>query len=192
MKRLVTCFALSLVFLSGCSHRDGADSAPIQLGSSEKDPGSLLSSIEDSTIETQAGVDIAKADPALANEARVVIVSYNGIVLLTGQVPHADLKPIAVKAANGVEKVQQVHDELEVRQPISLLARNHDTWLTTKVKSKMLADAEVLASRIKIVTENGTVYMMGMVSRSQGDEAVRVARTVTGVQKIVKLFEYTD
>ena len=74
----------------------------------------------------------------------------------------------------------------------SLLARNNDTWLTTKIKTQMLTDANVPSSRIKVVTENGIVYMLGLVTRREGDLATQVVQNVNGVQKIVRLFESID
>jgi osmotically-inducible protein OsmY len=74
----------------------------------------------------------------------------------------------------------------------SLLARTNDAWLTSKVKAKLVADRVVAADRIKVITENGVVYLMGIVPRKQAEEAVRVTSTVGGVQKIVKVFDYLD
>jgi osmotically-inducible protein OsmY len=71
-----------------------------------------------------------------------------------------------------------------------MVARANDSWLTTKVKTRMLADAEVAARKIKVITENGTVYLMGLLPREEADQAVEVVRSVYGVQRIVKVFEY--
>ncbi|WP_132607688.1 BON domain-containing protein, partial [Pseudomonas aeruginosa] len=117
---------------------------------------------------------------------------YNGIVLIAGQTPRADLKSKAEQAARTVQKVKNVHNELQVTSPSSLLARNNDAWITTKLKTQMLSDPNVPSSRIKVVTENGIVYMMGLVNQQEAAQAVRVAQGVDGVQKIVKLFEYIN
>ena len=146
----------------------------------------------DSLIETKAAVNIAKADPALDKDSHIVVVSYNGIVLIAGQTPRADLKSKAEQAARTVQKVKNVHNELQVTSPSSLLARNNDAWITTKLKTQMLSDPNVPSSRIKVVTENGIVYMMGLVNQQEAAQAVRVAQGVDGVQKIVKLFEYIN
>lgn len=158
----------------------------------DKGTRTLGSKIDDSLIETKVAVNIAKADPALDRDSHIVVISYNGVVLLAGQTPRADLKNKAEQAAKEVQKVKTVHNELQILQPSSLAARSNDTWLTTKIKSQMLADANVPSTRIKILTENGIVYMLGLVTRREGDLATQVVQGVDGVQKIVRLFEYID
>jgi len=85
-----------------------------------------------------------------------------------------------------------VHNELQVMQPSSILARNNDAWLTTKIKTQMLTDTAVPSSRIKVITENGIVYLLGLVTQQEANAATAVVQSVSGVQKIVKLFEYID
>ncbi|MHC6224144.1 BON domain-containing protein [Pseudomonas sp. X10] len=150
------------------------------------------SKIDDSLIETKVAVNVAKASPDLDKNSHIVVTSYNGIVLLAGQTPRADLKGLAEQAASQVQRVKKVHNELQVMQPSSLLARNNDAWLTTKIKTQMLADANVPGSRIKVITENGIVYMLGLLTQQEAARATRVVQGVSGVQKIVKLFEYID
>jgi len=158
----------------------------------DKGTRTLGSKIDDSLIETKVAVNIAKADPDLDRNSHVVVISYNGVVLLAGQTPRADLKSKAEQAARETQKVKTVHNELQVLQPSSLAARSNDTWLTTKIKSQMLADANVPSTRIKVLTENGIVYMLGLVTKREGDLATQVVQGVDGVQKIVRLFEYID
>ena len=145
--------------------------------------------IDDQVIETMVKRQIWNSDPAF-DTSHLVAVSYNGVLLLAGQVESAELKRQAEEIARGIDKVRKVHNELQVGGPISMVARANDSWLTTKVKTKMLADAEVAARKIKVVTENGTVYLLGMLPRAEADAAVEAARSVYGVQKIVKVFEY--
>lgn len=150
------------------------------------------STIDDSLIETKAAVNIAKAHADLDQGSHIVVASYNGVVLLAGQTPRSDLKQMAEQAANSVQRVKRVHNELQVLQPSSALARSNDTWLTTKIKAQMLADNSVPGSRIKVITENGIVYLLGLVTRQEGNRATSVVQGVGGVQRIVKLFEYID
>ncbi|MCY1261795.1 Osmotically-inducible protein Y precursor [compost metagenome] len=186
---LAVTIALSLA-LGGCSSFLSATrDKPI---SDDRGTRTIGSKIDDSLIETKVGVNVAKADADLDRNSHVVVVSYNGVVLLAGQTPRADLKSKAEQAARSVQKVKTVHNELQILPPSSLLARNHDTWLTTKIKTQMLGDANVPSSRIKVVTENGIVYMLGLVTRKEGDLATQVVQGVDGVQKIVRLFEYID
>lgn len=150
------------------------------------------STIDDSLIETKAAVNIAKAHADLDQGSHIVVASYNGVVLLAGQTPRSDLKQMAEQAASSVQRVKRVHNELQVLQPSSALARSNDTWLTTKIKAQMLADNSVPGSRIKVITENGIVYLLGLVTRQEGNRATSLVQGVSGVQRIVKLFEYID
>lgn len=150
------------------------------------------SKIDDSLIETKVGVNVAKASPDLDKGSHIVVSSYNGVVLLAGQTPRAELKSLAEQAAGQVQRVKKVHNELQVMQPSSILARNNDAWLTTKIKAQMLADANVPGSRIKVITENGIVYLLGLLTQQEATRATSVVQNVSGVQKIVKLFEYID
>jgi osmotically-inducible protein OsmY len=88
--------------------------------------------------------------------------------------------------------VKKVYNELQVQQPASLLARSNDSLLTTKIKTQMLADSSVPSARVKVVTENGIVYMLGLVTREEANAATRVVQGVSGVQRVVRLFEYTN
>lgn len=183
--------ALTLcVSLSGCSSvltatRDN----PIE---DDRGTRTFGSKIDDSLIETKAAVNIAKASPDLDQNSHIVVTSYNGVVLLAGQTPRADLKALAEKEASGVQRVKKVNNELQVMEPSSLLARNNDAWLTTKIKSQMLTDSAIPGSRIKVVTENGIVFLLGLVTQQEATRATNLVQSVSGVQKIVKLFEYID
>ncbi len=151
-----------------------------------RSPGAL---IDDQLIESTVKRRIWTSDSAF-DSAHLVAVSYNGVLLLAGQVETAELRRRAEEIARGHPDVRRVHNELQVSGPISMVARANDTWLTSKIKTRMLADAEVPARKIKVVTENGTVYLMGMLPREEADRAVEVVSSVYGVQKIVKVFEY--
>ena len=98
------------------------------------------------------------------------------------------------QAGLGREKifeVRKIHNELTVAGPTSMVARSNDAWLTTKVKARLIAK-ESKGTKIKVLTENSIVYMQGLVTRDQADEAVNVAKDIYGIQKIVKVFEYLD
>lgn len=124
--------------------------------------------------------------------SHIVVTSYNGIVLVTGQTPRAELKELAGKAANSVQSAKKVHNELQITQPTSGLVRSNDALLTTSIKTRMLSYNDVPASKVKVVTENGVVYLLGIISRAEAQRATSVVQDVNGVQKIVRLFEYID
>jgi len=147
--------------------------------------------IDDELIETYVGANLLKADPGYQS-AHLRVISFNGIVLLVGQVKSETLRGEAVAIATQVRNVKRVHNELTVSGPISIPARTNDSWLKTKIKAAMLADKGINPLEVKVVVENGIVYLMGLVGKPQADLAVNIARQTYGVQKIVKVFEYTD
>ncbi|KAA5835391.1 BON domain-containing protein [Pseudomonas chlororaphis] len=183
--------ALTLALsISGCSSVITATrESPIE---DDRGTRTFGSKIDDSLIQTKVEVNVAKASPDLDRNSHIVVTSFNGIVLLAGQTPRADLKTLAEQAASAVQRVKKVHNELQVLPPSSLLARQNDAWLTTKIKTQMLTDASIPGSRIKVVTENGIVYLMGLLTQQEATQATNLVQGVSGVQKIVKLFEYID
>ncbi|OLF51842.1 BON domain-containing protein [Pseudomonas chlororaphis] len=184
--------ALTLVLsISGCSSVITATrESPIE---DDRGTRTFGSKIDDSLIKTKVEVNVAKASPDLDNgSSRVGVTSFNGVVLLVGQTPREDLKAAAEQAASNVQRVKKVHNELQIMQPITLLAISNDALLTTKIKTQMLTNSNVPDSRIKIITENGIVYLMGLVTRQEATRASDVVQSVSGVQKIVKVFEYID
>jgi osmotically-inducible protein OsmY len=146
---------------------------------------------QDQMLEYDAEKEIKASDPGFES-AHLVIVSFNGLVLLVGEVASEDLKAKAGEIVNTFKAVRSVHNELAVSGPISMVARSNDSWLTTKVKTKLLAHGAIDSARISVATENGVVYLMGIVPREQAEYAVDVTQTVDGITKIVKVFEYTD
>ena len=170
---LVT-LALGLV-LGGCSNR------------------SIGNKIDDQFLEPNVANAISRSHPALTGPtSHIVVTAYNGVILLAGQTPRADLKEKAAQVANGVQGVKKLHNELQVLQPTSALARSNDALITSKIKTLMLADSKVPSAKVKVVTENGIVYLMGLVTRAEGAAATNVASGASGVQKIVTLYQYTN
>lgn len=184
--RTLQALALSLSLASCTQILTATNDAPIQ-----EDPGSrsLGSYIDDQIIETKATVNIRKTRPEL-EDAHINVTSHNGIVLLTGQVANAELKQQAAAVADKLKKVRKVHNELSIGEASSMLTRSNDSWLSTKVKSRLSLNEQLDASRIKVVTEKGVVYLMGLVSKSESDIAARVTSETKGVQKVVRVFEY--
>ncbi|UJJ32490.1 BON domain-containing protein [Halopseudomonas maritima] len=181
--------ALSLVLASCSSVLTATRDTPIEDNHGTRTFGST---IDDQLIETKVAVNVNKADAAIESEGRIVVTSYNGVVLLAGQVPRGDLIARASEAAKQVQRVKVVHNELTAAPRLSLLARNQDGLITANLKTRLLTDGTIPGSRIKVVTEAGVVYLMGLVSHQEADLAVQQAQQVGGVQRIVKLFEYLD
>lgn len=147
------------------------------------------SKIEDQSIERKVYLNIVRSEPSL-KDSRLVVVSWNGQVLLAGQVRSDGVRQKAEATARNVRRVQHVHNELQVDKPASLPARMNDGWITTRVKTRLLFGPDLPGRRVKVVTENGVVYLMGLLTREEGDQVAAAARDIYGVQKIVKIFEY--
>lgn len=143
----------------------------------------------DQYITTQAYQKIYRDTDRFA-DANVSIATFHQHVLLAGQVPTRQDKKAIEKIINDIPDVKKVYNLTEVAASASALTRMSDVWITTKVKSKLIAMNDVDPSQIKVVTENGTVFLMGMVLPEQADIAIDVARNTDGVQNVVKLFSY--
>lgn len=147
--------------------------------------------IEDQAIEMKALRRIYD-DTAVYERTHINVTSYNTVVLVTGEAPTEELRKRVIAIVRGVEKVSKVYDEITIAAPSALTSRTSDTLLTGKVKAQLFGSKKLDATRVKVVTDKGVVYLMGLVPRAQGDAAAEVARRVSGVQRVVKLFEYTD
>lgn len=147
--------------------------------------------IEDQAIERKIYINAMRTLPATRNE-RLVAVSWNGQVLLTGQVTSDEHKQKLEALASSVRHVAHVHNELEIGNRIAWIARASDGWITTRVKARLLFGPDVPGRHVKVVTENGVVYLMGLLTREETEQAVTAVRGVYGVQKIVKIIEYID
>lgn len=123
-------------------------------------------------------------------ESRILVTSFNRVVLLAGQTPTASLRVLAEKIARNTSGVQRIYNEITVGYPIPLAQRTKDSWITSQVRSSMLARSGLESGSIRIVTEDGVVYLMGIVTDQQAALAVDVARRVNGVRKVVKVFQY--
>lgn len=146
---------------------------------------------DDQTTESRAKKVLREAHPDL-KDAHFSVTSFNGVVLLTGQVPSEEAREVATETVDELRHVKTIHNELQVAGPTSMVARSNDAWLSTKVKTALVTDDAIEGSRVKVVTEDGVVYLMGLLTRNEADTVVEKARQVFGVQKIVKAFEYIN
>ena len=120
-----------------------------------------------------------------------IVTSYNGIVLLSGEVPTQEIWASIGNLAKTTPKVRTVHNELAVGPNADLNVRSNDTFITSKVKTRFVeANKEFSATHVKVVTQRGIVYLMGIVTRGEGAAAARIASTTSGVVRVVTLFEY--
>ncbi len=147
--------------------------------------------IEDNSIESKAAINIPRADPELEN-AHIRPHSYNRVLLITGQVSSKQLKKTVTATAEKIRHVRRVHNELEVIKPITFLDRSKDSFLKTKIKSRLIATEGVDSGRIVVIVENAKVYLMGLVTQDEADRVVKAVQQVAGLQKIVRAFEYIN
>ena len=155
---------------------------------SASDRRTLGSQIDDSSIVVKAERALEE-NKTLEERAHINVNSYNGILLLTGQAPSQDLVDLAASLVQPIQGVKDVQNQIRVGNPISFTTRSRDSWITTRVKSMLVGDKEISALNIKVVTENGEVFLMGLVSSTEADKAVEIARHVNGVSRVIKAFE---
>ena len=142
--------------------------------------------IEDEAIELKAS---SRFSERLGGRGHIVTTSYNRVVLLTGQVPTAGDKVLAEQVAGGIDNVRLVVNELAVAGNSSLIGRSGDSVVTGRVKTAFFEAKDLMANSMKVVTEGGTVYLMGRVTEREAARATDIARSTRGVQKVVRVFD---
>lgn len=156
--------------------------------SAANDPRTLGSQIDDNNIEVKASVELGK-DDGIDKHTNLNVVSYNGVVLVVGQAPNQFLIDSAIKIINSIEGVKTVHNQIKIGTPVSFTTSSNDVWITTKVKTDLLTDETVKGHDIKVVTENKEVFLMGVVTPEQASKAALIASKVSGVERVIKVFE---
>ena len=142
--------------------------------------------LEDEGIELRAA---SRIRDNLGDRAHVNVNSYNRRVLLTGEVPSEQDKQLVEQVVSRVENVQTVVNELAVLGNATLTQRSSDTLVTGRVKAGLVDAKDLFANAFKVVTDRGTTYLMGRVTQREADHATQIARTTSGVQKVVRVFE---
>ena len=144
------------------------------------------------TYLADEGIEIRAANrigEKLGGKAHVNVTSYNRTVLLTGEVPDAAAKEQAEKIAAEVPNVRAISNELAVAGPSTFGGRSNDAYITSKVKARFVDHNKFAPNHVKVVTEAGVVFLLGLVTQAEADAAVEIARTTGGVQKVVRVFE---
>lgn len=184
----LSCCACSIPLLQGCAPVIVAGAATtVAVVHDRRSAGTI---VDDQGIELKIA-DRLHSDEELSESAHIGAESYNYVVLLTGEAPSEELKHRAEQLVKEIPKVREVHNEITVAAPNSFMTRGSDGALTGKVKGVMVANSfDPLL--VKVVTENGTVYLMGLVTRDEAERATDITRQVSGVQRVVKLYEYIN
>ena len=148
-------------------------------------------SVDDNTLELKLRKEYL-SDEKLGSAVNISTTIINGIVLLTGEVHNDEQRQYAEKLARSYIDTREVVNELELSGQTNMTSRANDSYITGKVKSKLVRADGVPSTNIKVVTERGKVYLLGLVTHPEAEAAVDAARSVSGVTHIVKVFEYID
>ncbi|MGQ4276646.1 division/outer membrane stress-associated lipid-binding lipoprotein [Pseudidiomarina sp. E22-M8] len=176
---------VAILGLSGCAAAlVGATAIGI---SSATDSRTVGTQVDDQAIEIKV-ITSLKSEDRLSG-TRIQVVSFNRSVLLIGQVSQSSLAGLAASITRAVEGVQGVHNELRIAPVIGMKTISNDSWLTSKIKAKFVTDETVDANKIKVVTENGEVFLMGLVDRNMAGAAIDIARNTNGVKRVIDAFE---
>ncbi len=155
------------------------------------DRRTLGSIVDDTSVELRA-TGLLDTDPNLKDKVHIDVTSINGIVLLTGEAPTPELRDTVLATIRTIPSIRRIVNEIRVAPLSSLADRTKDTFISGEVKAHFLAAKGLDPTRIKVVTANSSVYLMGLVNQQEGDIATNAAADVRGVQRVVKLFEYIN
>ena len=146
------------------------------------------------TVTEDQGIELKAANRIndKFRSAHINVTSYSRMVLVTGEAADAATKAEIERIVRAVENVRGVYNEMAIAGNTALSARANDSFITSKVKARFVDQQKFNPVHVKVVTEASVVYLLGMVKRKEADDAVQITRTTSGVQKVVKLFEYLD
>ncbi|MCB5228111.1 divisome-associated lipoprotein YraP [Alishewanella sp. 16-MA] len=185
MMKLASVLA-AILLLQGCAAAVVAGGATAVTAANDR--RTLGSQIDDNGIVLKARRALGDND-ITAKGSNLNVTSYNGVILLTGQAKSEQVREQAQRLVQDIASVKMVHNQIRLGNNTSLTTRTRDSWIGTKVKSKLLADDDVSGLNIKVVTENAEVFLMGLVGGPEADKAVDIARNVEGVVRVIKAFE---
>ncbi|SPP31905.1 Osmotically-inducible protein Y [Arsenophonus endosymbiont of Aleurodicus floccissimus] len=180
----------STLLLQGCIGAAVIGSAAVATKSAT-DPRSVGRQVDDGTLEARVSAAINK-DQKITRNARVITTAYEGKILLTGQAPDFALAERAKQIATKVEGVKAVYNEIRQATPVDLVTASKDTWITTKIKSQILTSDSVKSSTVKVITEGGEVFLLGILTQQEGAAAARIASETDGVKRVTTTFTYLN
>ncbi len=186
-------FQVSLLILAVAGALQGCV-APVIVGAGAlmvADRRSTGAYVEDEAIENKSLNQILTKYRKNAN-VHVNVTSYNRHALITGEVPDESIKADVGTMVSAQDNLKGTTNELTIAGPSSLTSRSSDTFITSEVKTRFLGSKAFRANHVKVITENGTVFLMGLVCQPEADAATEIASTTGGVQRVVKVFEYIE
>lgn len=189
MNYKLTLFVAGSLLLQGCV---GVMFAGAGTGiASVTDRRPVGTQVSDQTIDMRATHRLGASHP-LWEESRVVVITTNGKSLLIGQTPSQEYSQQAEEIVKAVPGVTEIFNELRITPPLDITARSQDSWITSKVKSTLLAEKNIDGSKVKVITENGEVFLIGLVTQKEADISVQLARNIAGVKRVVTAFEFVQ
>lgn len=156
-----------------------------------KDRRTVTAQVDDQKIELNARHDLSERTD-ISRISHISINSNNGIVLLVGQTPHQKYSDEVRAMVERQEGVRKIYNEIKIEEPIGYDIRSNDSWITSKVRTMLIAEKHFDSSHVKVVTEDSQVFLMGLVTHDEGELAVEIARNVSGVEKVIRVFEYVQ
>ena len=188
MRSAIIALLLALPLIQGCGAliAGGAAATGIVISQDRRTVGTFT---EDEGIEIRAA---GRVGERFKDGVHVNVTSFNRMVLLTGEVPDAAARTEVERIAWAVPNVRGVHNELAVAGVSSYTVRSNDGVITSKVHGRFLDAQKFNPLHLKVVTENSIVYLMGLVTKQEANDATEIARTTSGVQKVVRVFEFLD
>ncbi|MDP5150554.1 BON domain-containing protein [Rheinheimera baltica] len=184
VKLLCACTLLAL--LQGCAAAVVAGGATAMTAANDR--RTLGAQIDDKNVVLKAQRALAD-NPTTAEGSNINVTSYNGVILLTGQTTSEQTRQQAQVVLSGIDGVRDVQNQIRLGNNTAMTTRTRDGWISTKVKSQLLADEQVSGLNIKVVTENAEVFLLGIVTAQEAAKAVDIARHVDGVSRVIKAFE---
>ncbi|MBA2653976.1 MAG: BON domain-containing protein [Gammaproteobacteria bacterium] len=189
MKQVLLCNLLLItLFLSGCLPAVFVAGATAG-GSVITDRRSFQTILKDKQITCKSLIQL-NSEPALKNCSHISVATFNRVVLLVGETENMQLRDRAYELVKAVPNIRRITNEIVIGDPLDGKGHSTDMWITTKVKTAMLAEKGLNSTQIKVITEGTVVYLMGLVTHCQAETAINVVRQVTGVTKVVTLFEF--
>lgn len=191
MKRITLCVLVvtGILMLQGCvAAVIGAGAGVAKIAS---DPRTAGKQVDDTAIDSKISLKI-KNESDYFKGSRIVVSSYNGNLLLIGQASSQSVIDRVVELANGVDSVEKIYNQIRIGNIISAGTMTNDAWITTNIKTKLIANKNTKARDIKVITENGEVFLLGIVTRDEGYTAGDIASRVSGVKLVTKIFTYLD
>ena len=186
---ILTAIFASVTLAQGCAPVIVAGGATAAAAAGER--RTLGAFVDDGSIEIKARKAL-NDERDFGDDVHINITSMNGIVLLTGETTTEDKRERAMALIQPIPGIRRIVSEIRVAEPRAFAYTTHDGWITSKVKAKLLGTEGLPSNQIKVVTENSVVYLMGLVKQQEGDMAAEATRSVGGITRVVKLFEYLD